>query len=484
MLNRQPINTKAFDLLRSAAVFINVPSEQLAWFSQNSITKSFKNGDTIFTIGGVLPYTFVIVSGSVRLYNSSFDSDAQFFGEYLPGDVFGNLPYSNGDALLEVRAAESLNLLALPAEQMPEMIKSHYELTRTLVTVMCNSVQKYNAVLQQNEKMMALGKLSAGLAHELNNPASAIVRDSAALKRQLHLTPNEFKKIMSLNLNPATIDSINVLIADKLAPKENDRLTFKERLAREEEMETWLARKAIDDPGEVAETLVEFNFSIKDLSLFEEIMPQEELSAVLDWINNNLMIEKIVANIEEASFRIFDLVSSVKSFTHMDRGRHKQHTDIHTGIVNTLKLFDYKLRSANITLNLNFEEDLPEILAVAGDLNQVWTNLIDNAIDAMELNGEGILEIKTLRESGFIAVLISDNGPGMADAVKSQIFDPFFTTKDMGKGSGMGLEVVHQVTKQHKGSVKFASQPGKTTFSIRLPINSTRETSGRVNPNS
>jgi signal transduction histidine kinase len=469
------INMEEFELLRSAELFLNVPSEQLVWLLENSKIKSFTEGDIIFTKGDKLPYTFFIVSGSVRLYNSSFDSDAQFFGEYMAGDVFGYLPYSREYALLEVRAAESLKLLALSAKQIPHMIKVHYELTRALVIVMCNSAQKYTSVIQQNEKMMALGKLSAGLAHELNNPVSAIVRESAALKEQLKLSPNEFKRITTLKLTPTVIDSVNALINRKLTKKTEEQLGFKERLLKENHLETWLESKEIDCADEVAETFVEYDFSINDLTFFEERMPGHELSAVLVWINKNLVIEKIVANIEEASIRISDLVNTVKSFTHMDRGRDKQLTDIHSGINNTLKIFDFKLKEANISLIQSFENNLPEIDGVAGDLNQVWTNLIDNAIDAMEINGRGTLTIKTQHDSGFIQVSISDDGPGMPDAVKSQAFDPFFTTKDIGKGSGMGLEVVHRVIKQHNGSVQFTSQPGKTEFSIRLPINANRK---------
>ena len=179
----------------------------------------------------------------------------------------------------------------------------------------------------------------------------------------------------------------------------------------------------------------------------------------------------MVEDIEQASGRIADLVCSVKTFTHMDRGQDKQLADIHTGIRNTLTMLGYKMRKGNISLVEEFDETLPQVNAMVGELNQVWTNVIDNALDAMEPNQKGTLTIRTAREQSDVRVFITDDGPGIAPEILSRIFDPFFTTKEMGKGTGMGLEVVQRIVVQHKGSIKVESVPGRTEFVICLPVN-------------
>jgi signal transduction histidine kinase len=181
--------------------------------------------------------------------------------------------------------------------------------------------------------------------------------------------------------------------------------------------------------------------------------------------------EKMVIDIEEASRRIAELVGSVKNFTHMDQGHGKQYADIHNGIRNTLTMLQYKVKKANVTVEQNFDTTLPAVNAMIGELNQVWTNLIDNALDAMETNGKGILEIKTVRDKDCVQVAVIDNGPGIPEDIKSRIFDPFFTTKEVGKGTGLGLDVVIRIVKQHQGTIKVNSVPGHTEFVVEFPIN-------------
>jgi signal transduction histidine kinase len=178
----------------------------------------------------------------------------------------------------------------------------------------------------------------------------------------------------------------------------------------------------------------------------------------------------MVQDIQESARRIADLVSSVKTFTHMDRGADKQYADIRIGIKNTLIMLLYKIKKGNITLVKQYDESLPPVKALIGELNQVWTNLIDNALDAMEANGKGTLTIKTEKDREFVQVSIIDDGPGIPEDIKTRIFDPFFTTKGMGKGTGMGLEVVQRIVKQHNGSIKVKSVPGRTEFIVCFPI--------------
>ena len=387
------------------------------------------------------------------------------------GEITGYLPYSRGKTSgVFMQASDEVQVLSFPTERIREMIKDHFELTQALVHVMSNRVRAFTALQQQNEKMMALGKLSAGLAHELNNPASAIVRDSLSLKEHLKLEPGNFKRVIAIKIDEAQVDAVNKELFDVLAIKDRPRLTLKERTLMEDEVGDWLIDKNVDNSYDLAENLVSFNFDVQKLEKLTSEIPATYLSPILNWINTVLVTEKMVEDIQESSTRIANLVASVKTFTHMDRGTDKQYADIHTGIGNTLTMLGYKLRHGNINLVEEFDDKLPPVKALIGELNQVWTNLIDNALDAMEANNKGTLTLKTEKDREFVKVTIMDDGPGIPGDELTKIFDPFFTTKEIGKGTGLGLEVVQRIVRQHNGSIKVTSKPGQTAFEVCFPI--------------
>ncbi|RYE13302.1 MAG: GHKL domain-containing protein [Sphingobacteriales bacterium] len=359
--------------------------------------------------------------------------------------------------------------LVIPLEKMKEVGKLHYELTEALVHIMTTRVREVTAVLQQNEKMMALGKLSAGLAHELNNPAAAIVRNTSSLKDQIKHLPDLFKQIAAIQLDMGEIEPVNAFIAEVINRPDKPVLSMMQRADLEDDIIDWLEDHEIDNDA-MAETLVDMGFSISDLEKLRDQTSAECIAPVLAWVNNNLVTDKLVTDIQEASRRISELVGSVKTFTHMDRDGNKQVIDVHTGIGNTLKMLGYKFKKGNIELKEEYSPDVPKVNAMPGELNQVWTNLIDNAIDAMEVNNSGILTISTKKDGDFVQVKIIDNGPGIPEDIKSKVFDPFFTTKEMGKGTGMGLDVVSRIIRQHNGTIKVKSVPGETEFEVCLPL--------------
>jgi signal transduction histidine kinase len=255
-----------------------------------------------------------------------------------------------------------------------------------------------------------------------------------------------------------------------LARKEKPILTLMQRGELEEALSDCLASHAVENSQETAENFIEFGFTCDDVNEIAALVPPEYLSPVLNWINNNLVTEKMVNDIKESSQRIEKLVSSIKNFTHMDRDHGRGYADIHSGIRNTLTMLGYKLKKGNVELVENYDTALPPVNAFVGELNQVWTNLIDNALDAMEVNKKGRLEITTKRDKQYVQVSITDNGPGIPEEIKSRIFDPFFTTKEIGKGTGLGLDVVTRIVQQHEGNIKVNSEPGKTVFEVCFPI--------------
>jgi signal transduction histidine kinase len=265
--------------------------------------------------------------------------------------------------------------------------------------------------------------------------------------------PLLFKEVAALNIPPEKIDKINQILISKTQQTDRPVLSMMQRADEEDDLNDWLSDHGIKD-YDIAENFAEFGFTTRRPGAPAQLYASPQLDVVLAWMNNYLLQEKMVSDIRESSTRISELVSSVKTFTHMDRDTDKQLLDIHAGIRNTLTMLNYKMRKGNIQVVENFDLNLPQVKALAGELNQVWTNIIDNAIDAMEPNGSGILEIRTQLDRHFVCVYIKDNGPGIPEEMQSQVFDPFFTTKDMGKGTGLGLDVVNRIIRQHNGTVK------------------------------
>ena len=457
--------------LRAIENLADVPKDQLKWFLDRATVLELAPGEYIFKKGDLIPGPFVILSGKVRLC-MTVGEELLEVGVYEAGAIGGNLPFSRSKiANVVTQAVNELTYLQLPLDQLDEMIRTQFGLTQALVHVMANRIKEYTAFEQQSEKMMALGKLSAGLAHELNNPAAAVVRGSGLLLEHLKMLPDAFKKIMSIRLDAINVDYLAQKLFGALSRSDRPLLSMMRRASMEDDLNDWLDRHNVECAADMAENLVEFGFTEAELDDIKDHIPDEAVSAVFSWLNNSLVTEKIVLDIHEASGRISDLVGAVKSFTHMDQGHGKQYADIHKGIRNTLSMLQYKIRSGNVQIIENFDTSLPEVSALIGELNQVWTNLLDNALDAMESTKPSQLTITTHQIQDLVRVTISDNGPGIPEDKMKRIFEPFFTTKQIGKGTGLGLDVVMRIVKQHKGAVQVESKPGQTDFIVDLPIN-------------
>jgi len=457
------------DLLKIDALN-DVPAGQLQWLIDNSTLAELEEGDFLFTAGDPITGTYIILKGEIKFVLKQAKGE-RTLGVVKANEITGYLPFSRGlVSTASGQADVATTILSFPREKSKALIKQHFELTQALVHVMTSRVRDFTALQQQNEKMMALGKLSAGLAHELNNPAAAIVRGSTMLQKHLQLQPDSFKKVISTQMTGQQVDDINNILFEVLGRKDKPVLTMMKRMELEEELLDCLEEMQVDNSAEVSENFVEFGFTCTDLQAIETRVTRQHLSPVLNWMNNNLVTEKMVNDIREASQRIEKLISSVKNFTQMDRDTDKQFTNIHQGIASTLNMLDFKRRKGNVQVIEHYDTSLPEVKVFVGELNQVWTNIFDNALDAMEVNQKGTLEIETKKEKNSIVVSITDDGVGIPPEVKDRIFDPFFTTKDIGKGTGLGLDVVTRIVKQHNGAINVVSVSGKTTFRVCFPI--------------
>jgi signal transduction histidine kinase len=459
------------DELKAVAAFNDLPDEQLQWIIDHSEYMEYKDGSQLRKTGDEADVMIIILEGGVNFYmdiHGRLVFYYSFTNDETTGGVSGVLPYSRMKTYPGCSfAAGRLRTLLLNRCYFPELEQLNPELIQRLIGYMTERAKAFATLQTQQEKVHALGQLSAGIAHELNNPASAINRISSELTKRLKLNYELTEQLLIHHIDGAHINSIKKLVEAKEAMP-RPKLNAIQNMEREDEIIDWLEKAAVPDSHRISETFLEARFAGEDLEEIKNEVSKEAFTQVIYWIENLLSSQRIIKDLAEASERISFLVNAIKSHVQMDRTEALQPTDIHTGIENTLTLLGHKLREKNIAVKKLFGENLPEIAAHVGELNQVWTNIIDNAIYAVGKNGEIMIETST--DGKNVHVKITDNGQGIPPEILQRIFDPFFTTKKVGEGTGIGLDLVTRIVKRHNGEVKVESVPGKTRFSICLPI--------------
>ena len=455
--------------LRQIQIFSDLRDDQLQWFTSNAQELRFSPGDVTVQEGDPADALFVLLEGEVRGRRQKAGGDTPgFVGR--AGQVIGMLPFSRLTSFpMTVRATETTWALRLPKDRFDEMLRRIPELLPRLIGVLADRIREYSRAEQLRDKLSALGKLSAGLAHELNNPASAAGRAAEGLReymrelRQVNraldsqsLTCEERSALASLE--DALLNGLGSLPA-------RDAL---EQSDMEQDLASWINRQGIANAQRLASGLVEAGVNLATLEMLSQRFRGDALAQVLAHVAVSVGAERLTREIETSTGRISELVRAIKEYTYMDQAP-EQEIDLHRGIENTLTMLKFRLKHG-VNVTREFAPGLPRVVAHGSELNQVWTNLIDNAIDAM--SGKGELKIRTSRELDFAVVEIIDNGAGIPDAVKPHIFEPFFTTKGVGEGTGMGLDTVYRIVRGHRGEISFDSQPGRTRFQVRLPVKS------------
>jgi signal transduction histidine kinase len=457
--------------LKRVHVFADLPDDQLKWFADNVKDLRFGPGDVVFQKGDPPDSMVIFLEGEMHAYwDENVHDDVYIARAGDPStEVTGKLPFSRMTIMtITGRAVTPMRVFKFPVDLFPEMLNRMPVLVQRLVGIMSDRVRETTAADQQQDKLMALGKLSAGLAHELNNPAAGATRAANDLMQTLKDLRVADLKLCEHDLTAEQYSAIRSF--ENSAIDHTDcatQLNSLDQSDREEVLTTWFEQHGINDPWRLTANLVEAGVEKSTLDkLLSEIGPNK-LEDVLTRVNSQLAAAKLAKEIKTSTSRISELVGAIKEYSYMDQAS-KQEVDVHKALENTLLILKYKLKKKNISVTREFAESLPLISAFGSELNQVWTNLIVNAVDAMSEGGT--LKVRTRKEPTDILVEIRDNGSGIPIELRSRIFEPFFTTKPVGDGTGLGLDTVARIVRKHRGNIRFESKPGDTCFQVRLPL--------------
>ncbi|MBV9087519.1 MAG: cyclic nucleotide-binding domain-containing protein [Acidobacteriaceae bacterium] len=451
------------ELLRAPA-FADLPEDQIAWFLSHSEELRVKAGDVYARQGDPAEAMFVLLEGEFQ-WRGDFAGEAVVIS-HKPGEVTGILPFSRMKRYtVNARAVTDGRVLRFPASLFPDLIQKMPELVKRLVGVMSDRIREATRFEQQRDRLAALGKLSAGLAHELNNPASAAKRAASQLRDTLMRIKDASHELGRRELTAAQKAEIEKLESSFTQRDEPppDALTISDL---EDQIDSLLRSHGQNDLWQLAAELAQRGIRAEALHSLFDSLDADTARAALVRIAASVEVANLLKEIESSTSRISDLVGAIKEYTYMDQAP-VQNVDVVKSVESTLTILNHKLKKG-IVVQREYQRVPLLVNSFGSELNQVWTNLVDNAIDAM--GGKGELRVRTYRDDSCAVVEIRDNGPGISPEVTPHIFEPFFTTKGVGEGTGLGLDTVQRIVKKHRGSVHVRSKPGDTCFQVWLPL--------------
>jgi signal transduction histidine kinase len=462
---------QAVEFLRRLPLFAELPEADLRALCRRAEAMTLAAGEWLMREGEVGETLYVVLEGAIEITKRSGGQEVALALRGA-GEVVGEM------ALLEQmprsasgRAAQDSRLLRIGQDAFKQVLSASPSAALTLLRTSTMRLQNTEAMLRQQEKMAALGTLAAGLAHELNNPAAAVRRSVAQLRETLAKWQSLTAELDALARQPLQSETILQLreeIARRVAsPIRLDLLT---RGDRESELLAWLETQGVDEAWELAPALVSSGWSVPELEAIGEAFSAEQLPMVAAWLGVSGTVYALLDEMGVGATRIAEIVKAVKAYTYLDQAP-VQEVDVHEGLENTLVILRHKIK-AGIHVARDYAADLPRIEAYGSELNQVWTNIIDNAVDAMQ--GQGELALRTYARKHEVVIEIGDNGPGVPPEVQPRIFEPFYTTKPPGVGTGLGLHITYNVVNRHHGQIRVTSRPGATCFQVTLPVQLTK----------
>jgi signal transduction histidine kinase len=452
------------DQLSALASLASVPRQQLEWLVAHGEVRRVEAGQVAFPKAEPLPGLFVVLSGrlSIRVSKGGM---TRVVKETQAGEISGHLPYSRMTTPPnDVVADEPTEMLVISGEHELEMTQQCYDFTALCVHEMVDRARAFKSDDLQREQLASLGRLSAGLAHELNNPSSAVERSSKEMDACRLEVAAAARVLGSTGLSAEQSAAVAAFetAASKAAGGTRSAL---EAADHEDAISDWLADRGLAQA--VAEPLASTAVTMADLDQLDAALNRTQLMAALRYVAANVTADHLTGEIVNAATRIHLLVAAIKKYTHMDRAPVADTVHLEESLSDTVMLTKGKARAKSVTLDLDVEADLPSVRGVVGELNEVWMQLVDNAIDAAPESGSVL--VKAALEQGSVVVRVRDNGAGIPDADRGRIFEPFFTTKPVGQGSGLGLDVVQGIVRSHGGSVEVNFRPGCTEFRVSLP---------------
>jgi signal transduction histidine kinase len=463
--------------LRELFLFADLTDRQLEWIRDHGDIFQAREGEILVAEGELARCFYVLLSGTVQMTRLVAGDPVEITRTDQRGVYFGAVQFYLGDQVdqtysASVRALSRCTVLALPSRELNEIFRRWYPMAVHLLQGMFVGISNTNALVGQRERLLALGKLSAGLTHELNNPAAAASRAADTLRERLAGMRHKLALLAEGRLDRDALKTLTVLqerfvAAGASAPA----LTAVQTGDLEDELADWLDEHGVAQGWELAPVFVAGGLRVDDLEEVAQTAPPESLEGALRWLAYTVDTENLLREIGDATARITALVAAAKQYSQLDRAPH-QDIDLHDGLDATLVMLARKLGD-DIRVVKDYDRALPAIPAYPAELNQVWTNLIDNAVDAM--HGKGTLTVRTARDGEFALVEIGDTGSGVPPEIANRIFEPFFTTKPVGQGTGLGLDVSWRVVvNRHHGDLQLHSEPGDTRFQVRLPLHEPR----------
>lgn len=442
------------------------PREELAWLASRGSLEHRGAGEILSSKGSLVTGLYIVLSGRIALIVDR-GAGPHTMLEWRAGDVTGLLPYSRltrppGDTI----AQEPTDLLRIDRDCLRDLILECHETTTLLVHAMLDRARVFTSSELHDEKMISLGRLSAGLAHELNNPVAAIERSATLLEERLDEAQRTSRAIGAAHLTAAQLEAVDRLGITCLTAIARGVRSPIEQAAREEAIAEWLADHGVDTT--LADTLAETELTLDALDRVADAVNGPALVTVMQWAGAGCVVHRLASEIQEAAMRISGLVAAIKGFTHMDQAAVPEPVDVLQGLTNTVAVLRSKARKKSASVDVRADPDVPRVRGFAGELNQIWANLLDNALDAVPESGR--VEVTASREGQRVAIRITDNGPGISADIHDRIFDPFVTTKSVGQGTGLGLDIVRRLVLHNQGAITFTSKPGRTEFCVALPV--------------
>jgi signal transduction histidine kinase len=452
--------------LSAHKVIGNVPRAELEWLVAHGTLERYQTGDMIARKGQPVEALYIILKGHVAHLLDHGGSWHKAI-DWHDGDATGMLPYSRlanapGNSVI----LEPTEILRVACEHLPTLPIDCPQVTAALVHVMVDRARTFKASDLQVEKMASLGKLAAGLAHELNNPASAAARSAQLISEALAESEEASRELGAADLGDRALAVVERVRWACSGGPTTGVFSPLERSDREEALANWLLDHGVDDA--LAAPLGETNVTLALLDEVAAALDGDRLRVSLRWVASGCTVRALAHDVERAASLVHELVSAVKGFTYMDHAPSAEPVDVAKGLTDTLAVMAAKARAKSASLALDVPADLPRACGFGGELNQVWANLIDNALDAVSENGRVVVTARA--EGAQVVVRVTDDGSGIPAEVKSRIFDPFFTTKPVGKGTGLGLDIVRRLVDRSDGSIEVESEPGRTEFRVALPV--------------